>query len=437
MQQEAEWLIRVINARMQSYFDGEEAPEFNLEDHPSPALKGISDYSRLLADAGLKQAERITFMLAMIPHLQPGILDIFFARNAQYERGYTEFGGVKGNYFSGILPTAETAMFILAANDIHLRQRYMNMFDQDHVFASKHILWLNNPHSGEPMTSGVLSISDDIVDLLTAGKIRKPRFNIDFPASRVTSELEWKDLVLDHSTLEQLSEIKAWIEHGKTLLNDWGLKRIVKPGYKCLFYGPPGTGKTLAATLIGKLHKRDVYRIDLSMIVSKYIGETEKNLSKVFDRASSKDWILFFDEADALFGKRTDVSDSHDRYANQEVSFLLQKLEDHDGLVILSSNLKSNIDEAFTRRFQAMIPFPMPKGNERLRIWENAFSKKSKLEDKASLKEISEKYELSGGSIVNVVRYASLMALRNKTNVIKNDWLLSGIRNEFRKAGKT
>jgi SpoVK/Ycf46/Vps4 family AAA+-type ATPase len=285
--------------------------------------------------------------------------------------------------------------------------------------------------------SGALKVSDDIADLLISGKVQKPSFNIDFPASRISTELEWKDLVLDHKTLEELSEIKAWVKHGRTLMNDWDMKRWVKPGYKCLFYGPPGTGKTLAASLIGKHLGQEVYRIDLSMIVSKYIGETEKNLSKVFDRAANKDWILFFDEADALFGKRTEVSDSHDRYANQEVSFLLQKLEEHPGLVILSSNFKSNIDEAFTRRFQAMIAFSMPREKERETIWNKAFSAKSELAPDVDIQKISEDYELSGGSIVSAIRYASLMALRHDTNVIKNEWLLTGIRNEFRKAGKT
>jgi hypothetical protein len=299
-------------------------------------------------------------VLALIPHVQPQILDIFFAKNSHFDRGYTEFGGIKGNYFGGFIPTGETAMFMLAANDLYQRQQFMRLFEEDHIFAREHILWLDNPHASEPFLSGVLTLSEDMVDMFCSGKLRKPKFNLDFPAKRITTQMDWSDLVLETDIKVQINEIKAWIKHGETLLYDWGFEKRIKPGYKSLFHGPSGTGKTLTATLIGKETGKDVYRIDLSMIVSKYIGETEKNLSKIFDKATNKDWILFFDEADALFGKRTNVSDAHDRYANQEVSFLLQKIEDHPGLVILASNMKSNIDEAFTRRFQSMIHFPVP-----------------------------------------------------------------------------
>ena len=131
------------------------------------------------------------------------------------------------------------------------------------------------------------------------------------------------------------------------------MRKRVKPGYRALFHGPPGTGKTLTATLLGKHTGRPVFRIDLSRVVSKYIGETEKNLSRLFDKAEHKDWILFFDEADALFGKRTEIRDAHDKYANQEVAYLLQRIESYAGLVILATNQRGNIDEAFLRRFQA------------------------------------------------------------------------------------
>lgn len=136
-----------------------------------------------------------------------------------------------------------------------------------------------------------------------------------------------------------------------------------------MFSGPPGTGKTLTAALLGKSTGRDVYRVDLSMVVSKYIGETEKNLSRVFDAASYKEWILFFDEGDALFGKRTEASSSNDRHANQLTGYLLQKIEDFPGTVIVATNLKSNMDEAFTRRFQNMVHFTIPGPEERLQLW--------------------------------------------------------------------
>jgi len=176
------------------------------------------------------------------------------------------------------------------------------------------------------------------------------------------------------------------------------MKSRIKPGFRVLFSGPPGTGKTLTASLLGKYTKCDVFRIDLSLVVSKYIGETEKNLSKLFDRAENEDWILFFDEADALFGKRTGVRDAHDKYANQEVSYLLQRIESHSGLVILATNMKNNIDSAFTRRFNSIIEFEILSTPERLILWGNNIPKNIKLDKDVNLEELSRKFEVNGAT---------------------------------------
>jgi SpoVK/Ycf46/Vps4 family AAA+-type ATPase len=204
-----------------------------------------------------------------------------------------------------------------------------------------------------------------------------------------------------------------------------------------MFYGPPGTGKTLTASLLGKYTNKDVYRIDLSMVVSKYIGETEKNLSSLFDKAINKDWILFFDEADSIFGKRTNVRDAHDKYANQEVSYLLQRIEAHPGLVILASNFKNNIDTAFTRRFQSIIEFEIPTHQERLRLWQNNLPNGIQLEDKLSLESLARKYSITGANIVNIIQYACLKTLSKEENVIREKYLIEGIRKEYLKEGKT
>ena len=436
IQQDLEWFIDVLNARLKHYFG--ENPTFSIETIAPPQLSGEPTiYSNFIAHYELPVAERLVLILALIPHLQPQILDVFFTKNEKFDRGFTEFGGVKGQFYSGFVPTGETAMFLLAGNDLQERLRFSMIFDEDHVFAQHKLLWLHNPHPDEPFMSGVLTLAEEFVDSFSVGKVRKPKYSVDFPAQRITTSLTWKDLVLDNHTMEQVSEIQAWVEHGDTLLRDWGFANRLKPGYKSLFYGPSGTGKTLTATLIGKYTGRDVYRIDLSMMVSKYIGETEKNLAKVFDRAANKKWILFFDEADALFGKRTNVGDSHDRYANQEVSFLLQKIEDHNGLVILATNLKSNIDDAFTRRFQSIVPFPMPKSNERFQLWKKSIPEQCKLDKSVNLKKIAEQYELAGGAIINAVRYAALMTIRNKSEVISEKLLHTGVLKEFQKEGKT
>jgi len=214
------------------------------------------------------------------------------------------------------------------------------------------------------------------------------------------------------------------------------MKGKIKPGFRVLFHGPPGTGKTMTACLLGKYTGRDVFRIDLSMVVSKYIGETEKNLSKLFDKAANKDWILFFDEADSIFGKRTSVRDAHDKYANQEVSYLLQRIEMHAGLVILASNMKSNIDASFTRRFNTIIEFENPGIPERMLIWKNYLPDSVKLESKISLKEISKNYELTGANIVNVIHFAGLRTLEKESDTVTYADILNGIRKEYEKEGK-
>jgi len=181
----------------------------------------------------------------------------------------------------------------------------------------------------------------------------------------------------------------------------------------------------------------DVFRIDLSMVVSKYIGETEKNLSTLFDRAMNKNWILFFDEADALFGSRTEVRDSHDRYANQEVSYLLQRVENYNGIIILASNLKGNMDRAFSRRFQSMIKFKIPDAEQRRRLWVNSFSQATVLENGFPLHDLAKTYELAGGSIINVVQYASLKAAERGDNIILYNDVKTGVIRELSKEGKT
>jgi DNA polymerase III delta prime subunit len=381
--------------------------------------------------------ERITLLLALAPHIKPELLDMFFIQKAATNRGYTEFGGIRGIMHGGFLPTGETVLFVLAGNDMETRLKYQEIFSSDHIFALHHILKLEPPPDNEPIWSGKLLISDEIIDFITQGYVRKPDFSRNFPAKRISTAMDWDELVLNHETMDQVQELIHWVDHEQTLMSDWGLDRILKPGYKSLFYGPSGTGKTLTASLIGKKVGKDTYRIDLSSVVSKYIGETEKNLEKIFDKTTHMDCILFFDEADALFGKRTNISDAHDRYANQEVSYLLQRIEEYPGLVILASNFKSNMDDAFLRRFQSVIYFPVPDTSERKRLWEQSFSKESSLAEDVDLNQLASKYKLTGGSIVNVVRFASLMTIAKQSTEIQKQDIIKGIRREFQKEGKT
>jgi len=432
---ELEWFARFLGMRLKPYFHAHEIDEDAAPAAP-PEL-GESPYARFIRDHDLSLAERLVLILAIIPHIQPQLLDVFWLKNELTNRGCTEFGGWHGATHGGFLPTGETALFILAGEDLGARFKLLEIFERDHLFARHNVLHLEPVSPAEPMLSGALTISREHLQRFTTAAELRPSFNSEFPARLVRTELGWEDLVLPSSTIEQLEEIKQWLTHGSTLLDEWGMEQKLKPGFTSLFYGPPGTGKTLSACLLGKHCGSDVYKIDLSMIVSKYIGETEKNLARVFDMAEHRGWILFFDEADALFGKRTKVDTSHDRYANQEVSFLLQRIEEFNGVVILASNFKTNIDEAFLRRFHSVVFFPMPKPAERRRIWANAFSEKATLEPSIDLARIADKYEMSGGTVMNVVRYASLKALsRNDVTILLTD-IEEGVRREFMKEGKT
>jgi SpoVK/Ycf46/Vps4 family AAA+-type ATPase len=203
------------------------------------------------------------------------------------------------------------------------------------------------------------------VERLATGSVNPASFSTDFPVEHLQTEMEWDDVVLHPKTQRQIREIENWVKGNSVLMDARGKGTRVTAGYRVLFHGPAGTGKTLTATLLGKTTGRPVLRIDLSRVVSEYIGETEKNLSRLFDEARAKGWILFFDEADALFGKRTEVRDAHDKYANQEVAYLRQAIESHSGLVILATHQRDDIDDAFLRRFQASVHFSPPTRSNR------------------------------------------------------------------------
>jgi len=384
--------------------------------------------------ASLSAEEQQLLAVALAPHIQPAFYDRIIQEFLPNGGDIIEMGGVKhvGNH-RGFLPTGETALFIIAGDDMEKRLEIQRLLMGESRLVKEGLLYLEPVKEGEPLMSGKLVISTEWLAKFLLDKEQPPVFGPDFPARAVTTLLGWEDLVICDKTREQLSDISVWLQHNKEMMDKWEMHKVIKPGYRALFYGPPGTGKTLTATLLGNAFDHEVFRIDLSQVVSKYIGETEKNLEKVFQRAENRDWILFFDEADALFGKRTGVKDAHDRYANQEVAYLLQRVEDFPGLVILASNFKNNIDKAFMRRFNTVVYFPMPNAQERHKLWQTMLPVKGKLASDIRLAEIADKYELSGSAIVQAIHYASLKAFSASNPLIKKDMLLAGIRREFEK----
>lgn len=437
LERELAWFESVLQARIALHFK-QPCEYAAVIDIAAPDLRGNeSPYAQLVRDNAMGFNERLVLVLALLPHLRPALLDTLFVRNKNFDRSFTEFGGWKGRAHGGFLPTCETAAFIVAGEDLLQRFAVLQLFDDSHFFRKRGILRVEHEAPGEPFLSAPLLLGSEYLSWLTTGERHKPDFSSSFPAKLLTTPLTWNDLVLGPDVLEEIDAINTWVRHGPKLLRDWELEKAIKPGYRTLFFGPPGTGKTLTATLIGQAAQADVYRIDLSMIVSKYIGETEKNLAQVFDQAQNRNWILFFDEADALFGKRTATSSSNDRHANQEVSYLLQRVEDFPGTVILASNLKGNIDEAFSRRFQSMVHFPMPDADQRLRLWEGVLKHTGRLGPDVDLTQLAESHELSGGAIANVVRFGAISAVQMNRSVITASDLLKGIVKELRKEGRT
>jgi SpoVK/Ycf46/Vps4 family AAA+-type ATPase len=218
----------------------------------------------------------------------------------------------------------------------------------------------------------------------------------------------------------------------------WGFDRKLSAGkgLNVLFAGPPGTGKTMAAEVMAGALALDLYKIDLALVVSKYIGETEKNLDRIFAAAETANAILFFDEADALFGKRSEVKDSHDRYANIEIGYLLQKMEEYEGIAILATNLRQNIDEAFLRRLQSIVDFPFPDENHRRRIWGAVFPPAAPLGSDVDFAALARDVRLAGGSIKNIAVSAAFHAAAEE-RAIEMKHFIRAARREHQKLGRT
>jgi AAA+ superfamily predicted ATPase len=274
------------------------------------------------------------------------------------------------------------------------------------------------------------------IDLFSAAR-RQSGHTLASLATRLAPCHRWEDLVLPEASLEQLRELCQRVVHQDQVLQEWGFgARLSRgKGVNALFSGPSGTGKTMAAEVLAAELELDLFRVDLAGVVSKYIGETEKNLDRVFDAASATDGIVFFDEADALFGKRSEVRDSHDRYANIEISYLLQKMEEYEGVAILSTNLRGNLDQAFVRRLAFTIHFPFPDEELRRALWQRAWPAATPLAEDLDLDFLAGQFPLSGGNIKNVALAAAFLAAEAGEAVTRAH-VLHAVRREYEKVGK-
>ncbi len=272
---------------------------------------------------------------------------------------------------------------------------------------------------------------------LYAGAQAHANLQLGTLARRIVPRFGWDDLILPPEQIKQLREMSDRLRYSHLVQHEWGYADAMpnSSGISALFAGDSGTGKTLSAEVIAKDLGLVMYKIDLSAVVSKYIGETEKNLNTIFTTAQSSNAILFFDEADALFGKRSEVKDARDRYANIEIAYLLQQIESYDGVVIMATNFRQNLDDAFTRRLDFLIDFPFPDAEYRKRLWEAHFPARTPMASDVNFNSISERYRLAGGNIRNVALAAAYLAAANG-QVVTQEHIRSAIRREHQKMGR-
>ncbi len=316
---------------------------------------------------------------------------------------------------------SETELSALAA-----RFRLTGGQIQDAVARARTLAWSRDPQNGH------VELSD-----IDAACRSQSQQNLGSLARKLVSRYTWDDIVLPHAQASTLHLMCTTVRQRPVVYGEWGFDRKLSlgKGLIALFAGPSGTGKTMAAEIIANELRLDLFKIDLSAVVSKYIGETEKNLERIFAEAERMDAILFFDEADALFGKRSETKDAHDRYANIEIAYLLQRTEEYSGLVILASNIKKNVDEAFVRRLHFMVDFPFPEEPERLEIWRRTFPKQAPCADDLDLPFMARKFKMAGGNIRNVILTAAFLAAEEKARIAMRH-LIRGAGYEFQKMGK-
>ncbi len=429
---ELKWLEKIIAQRVQLFQDNSD----QFEVVPFDDLSHRDDlYSKIINHYEFDYLERGVFTVAFAHFFYNQIFDSVVDLKVKYPNR-TQIGGFLSNQ-TEFSPNLELICFLFTDHSIEERVACYNLFSSNSSLFRFFVLQLNDTIEQKNIWNKTFSLNQDYIQLILTGEISKPNFSLDFPAKLLTTNSRWKDLVLTDNTLNDLNEIIAWYHNEEKIRIDWGYDKVVKPGFRTVFFGPSGTGKSLTAALLGQQLGIDVYRIDITKIVSKYIGETAKNLENLFKQAENKNWILFFDEAESLFGKRTTGGSVNDKYANQEVGYLLQRIEDYPGIVIIATNLKSQMDDAFLRRFQNYIHFPQPEQDLREKLWRNSFNNGHEgIQLDIDYKKLASQFELTGGIICNVIRTCLIQMVMNNAEVIKTDDVESAVKKELSKMGQ-
>ena len=396
---EFEWMESLIHFRIRELCEDE-----LLDGLPKvPELvAGVHPYFDELIEKKVTMIERIALALAFIAQSAPQYLDYLYTKNKYTDQLFSEFG-LQHPGHNGLVPTWKTAFFLYSGNETREHFELIHHIRTDARLYLERMLVMHTENGGNAFHTQ-LRLSKELLHAWSYPAKYPMKADPDFPADEISSPLEWSDLFINDHTRTALHELRLWLRHEKDMRKHPKMGKHLNLGMRVLFFGPSGTGKTLTASLLGKEFNMPVYRVDLSQMVSKWIGETEKNLARVFDIAERKKWMLFFDEADSLFSKRGAVNSSNDRHANQQVSYLLQRVENYDGTIIMATNLKDNIDEAFARRFQLIVEFPMPDAATRLAMWTQILADTFPLSADVNLTLIARDFELTGGAMKNIFR---------------------------------
>lgn len=415
LQSEISWLSKLIQCRTTSHL---KKTDF---DHALLELQelGSDPYSNLIQKYNFGLAERLVIALSVMANIKPESFDYFLSVNPQTGKPFREYGGVISKSTYQFRPTLRTAIYLLSGNDQESFINYQNILCQSNKLFTEQIVNLYTVEEHiDYYTDNLIQLDSAYIDLLFAGKTPRLDSGSNFPAKLLETSKTFDDLVLKEATLEKLKPAMNYVRVQQELYTKTDINSKIKSGFVLLLSGPPGTGKTLTAAILGNELNTQVYQIDSSLVVSKYIGETEKNLERVFKRLEGKNCILFFDEADAMFGKRTEILDSKDRYANQGVSYLLQRIEKFDGLVILATNHENNFDEAFKRRILSRIHIGRPDIPERIKLWNCALPKGYTYSSNELVTALSEHFEFTGANIAVVVKMSIEQAFsENKTEL--------------------
>ncbi len=400
-----------------------------------PAMDKDSAYGKFISEYDLNEADRVILMLAFSALFKPVVLLPFILSVNEPDKSI-KFGGLYKKESVSFTPTLRTALYLLSGDDDELFSYYLSIYNRKHKLFANSVLKTNSEQDVN-FADAELYFNEQFLPCILNGKPPILDGDAGFPARRSKRTHTLNDVILSEAAFKSLDKLKRFARNMQTL---WNLPDRTKyrDNFLCIFSGDPGTGKSYTAEALGNELNLPVYKINFAQLVSKYIGETEKNLEKIFDRFTGHPGILFFDEAESIFSKRTEVKDSHDKHANNEQSYLLQKLEEFSGIIILATNVQNlaqYFDKAFQRRIRQIVTFEFPDHAERIKLWKTGLGA-SFIFEEGLVEKLAKNYQLTGGGIYNVISEGIMEALDKNTDTITFEILEPAMQEEFKKTGR-